>query len=178
MSAFNQNETQAVARAASHRVNAQPNPPREYLTFHLGAEAYGIDILRVKEIRSYEPPTRLAGTPDFVTGVINLRGAIVPVIDLRRRFGLPDAPCDKLTVVVVLNVQDRIVGAVVDSVSDVLELGADQIRPAPQFNTQVQMGHIVGIAAVQQTEGDRMLILLDIEALMSAADMGLFAATH
>ena len=178
MSAFSHHETQAIARAATQAIENKTDVPREYLSFHLGCEAYGIDILRVKEIRSHEQPTRLTGAPAFVAGVINLRGAMVPVVDLRLRFGLPEAPCDRLTVVVVLNVRDRIVGAVVDSVSDVLELHADQIKQAPQFNAQVQAGHIVGIASVTQAQGDRMLILLDIEALMSSAELGLFEAAH
>ena len=103
----------------------------EYLTFRLGAEEYGIDILKVQEIRSYEPPTRIANAPEFIKGVVNLRGVIVPIVDLRLKLGCPTAEYNSFTVVIVLNVRNRVVGAVVDSVSDVLELNRDAIRPAP-----------------------------------------------
>ncbi|MDL5033571.1 chemotaxis protein CheW [Pelomonas sp. APW6] len=142
----------------------------EYLTFRLGAEEYGIDILKVQEIRSYEPPTRIANSPDFIKGVVNLRGVIVPIVDLRLKLGCPTAEYNSFTVVIVLNVKSRVVGAVVDSVSDVLELSRDAIRPAPELNASaVDTSFITGIGAVS----DRMLILMDIEGLMSSADMGL-----
>jgi purine-binding chemotaxis protein CheW len=144
----------------------------EFLTFRLGAEEYGIDILRVHEIRSYEPPTRIAGAPAFIKGVINLRGVIVPIVDLRLKLGCDSAPYNAFTVVIVLNVRGRVVGAVVDSVSDVLALAADQVKPTPGMNARVDMSFITGIGSV----GDRMLILMDIEALMSSADMGLIDA--
>jgi purine-binding chemotaxis protein CheW len=141
----------------------------EYLTFRLGAEEYGIDILRVQEIRSYEEPTRIANSPNFIKGVVNLRGVIVPVVDLRIKLGCESVEYNGFTVVIVLNVKGRVVGAVVDSVSDVLELARDQINPAPEMSTTVDTTFITGIASV----GDRMLILMDIESLMSSADMGL-----
>ena len=141
----------------------------EYLTFRLGQEEYGIDILRVQEIRSYEQPTRIANAPAFMKGVVNLRGVIVPVVDLRLKLGCDSAEYNSFTVVIVLNVRGRIVGAVVDSVSDVLQLNRDQIRPAPEMNASVDASYITGIGGV----GERMLILMDIEALMSSADMGL-----
>ncbi len=142
----------------------------EYLTFRLGAEEYGIDILKVQEIRSYEPPTRIANSQDFIKGVVNLRGVIVPIVDLRLKLGCPTAEYNSFTVVIVLNVKSRVVGAVVDSVSDVLELSRDAIRPAPELNASaVDTSFITGIGAVS----DRMLILMDIEGLMSSADMGL-----
>ena len=145
----------------------------EYLTFRLGAEEYGIDILRVQEIRSYEEPTRIANAPPFIKGVVNLRGVIVPVVDLRLKLGCEKAEYNGFTVVIVLNVHGRVVGAVVDSVSDVLELGSELIRPAPEMGTATMDGSfITGIASV----GERMLILMDIEALMSSADMGLVDA--
>lgn len=144
----------------------------EYLTFRLGAEEYGIDILRVQEIRSYEEPTRIANAPPFIKGVVNLRGVIVPVVDLRLKLGCEKAEYNGFTVVIVLNVHGRVVGAVVDSVSDVLELGSELIRPAPEMGTATMDGSfITGIASV----GERMLILMDIEALMSSADMGLIS---
>lgn len=154
----------AGADAASGRASG------EFLTFRLGAEEYGIDILRVQEIRSYEPPTRIANAPQHILGVVNLRGVIVPVVDLRIKLGCERVEYNGLTVVIVLNVKGRVVGAVVDSVSDVLELPRDQIRSAPEMASgTVDTAFITGIASV----GERMLILMDIEALMSSPDMGL-----
>jgi purine-binding chemotaxis protein CheW len=145
----------------------------EYLTFRLGTEEYGIDILKVQEIRSYEQPTRIANAPEFIKGVVNLRGVIVPIVDLRVKLNCPTAEFNHFTVVIVLNVRGRVVGAVVDSVSDVLELTKDQIRPAPEMTAAaVDTTYITGIATV----AERMLILMDIEGLMSSADMGLISA--
>ncbi|MBB3196497.1 chemotaxis protein CheW [Roseateles terrae] len=142
----------------------------EYLTFRLGQEEYGIDILKVQEIRSYEQPTRIANAPDFIKGVVNLRGVIVPIVDLRLKLGCATAEYNSFTVVIVLNVKNRVVGAVVDSVSDVLELSREAIRPAPELSASaVNTSFIMGIGAVSE----RMLILIDIEGLMSSADMGL-----
>ena len=146
----------------------------EFLTFRLGGEEYGIDILRVQEIRSYEEPTRIANAPPFIKGVVNLRGVIVPVVDLRIKLNCEKVEYNGFTVVIVLNVHGRVVGAVVDSVSDVLELAGDLIKPAPEMNSTVDTGFITGIASV----GERMLILMDIEALMSSADMGLMDSTQ
>jgi purine-binding chemotaxis protein CheW len=140
-----------------------------YLTFRLGSEEYGIDILKVQEIRSYEPPTRIANAPAFVKGVLNLRGVIVPIADLRLKLDCDSAEYGALTVVIVLNVRGRVVGAVVDSVSDVVALSSDEIRPAPEMSSAVDASFIAGIG----TAGDRMLVLLDIEGLMSSDDMGL-----
>ena len=148
----------------------------EYLTFRLGGEEYGIDILRVQEIRSYEPPTRIANAPAFIKGVVNLRGVIVPIVDLRLKLGCESAEYNGFTVVIVLNVRGRMVGAVVDSVSDVLELGADHIKPAPELASGIDSGFITGIGSVKNGDAERMLILMDIEGLMSAADMGLMDA--
>jgi len=147
----------------------------EFLTFRLGAEEYGIDILRVQEIRSYEPPTRIANAPPFIKGVVNLRGVIVPIIDLRLKLGCDTAEYNAFTVVVVLNVRGRVVGAVVDSVSDVLELGKDDIKPSPELNSAVDANFITGIGTLKNGETERMLILMDIEGLMSSADMGLIS---
>ena len=146
---------------------------REYLTFRLGGEEYGIDILTVQEIRSYEPPTRIANAPGYLKGVIDLRGVIVPIVDLRVKFNcvnaMDEAEINDFTVVIVLNVRGRVLGAVVDSVSDVVQLSPEIIKPAPQMTTLVDTSYITGIGSV----ADRMLILMDIEALMSSADMGL-----
>lgn len=166
-----------IARAQAGREAAAPQARSgEYLTFRLGSEEYGIDILRVQEIRSYEQPTRIANAPHFIKGVVNLRGVIVPIIDLRLKLDCTSAEYNAFTVVIVLNVRGRVVGAVVDSVSDVLELVADQIKPAPELNSSIDAGYITGIATVKAGEAERMLILMDIEALMSSAEMGLVDA--
>jgi purine-binding chemotaxis protein CheW len=167
------NDAAHVARAEANRaVQAKGPHGGEFLTFRLGAEEYGIDILRVQEIRSYEPPTRIANAPAFIKGVVNLRGVIVPIVDLRLKLGCASAEYNSFTVVIVLNVKGRVVGAVVDSVSDVLELQGDAVKPAPEMNSAVDLSFITGIGNV----ADRMLILMDIEALMSSADMGLIEA--
>lgn len=143
--------------------------PNEFLTFTLGEEEYGVDILKVQEIRGYDTVTRIPGAPDFIKGVINLRGTIVPVVDLRLRFRLGTVEYNAFTVMIVLNIAQRVVGMVVDGVSDVLRLTPEQIRPAPEFGGAVNTRFITGIGALEP----RMLILLDIEKLMSGADMAL-----
>lgn len=143
----------------------------EFLTFRLGGEEYGIDILRVQEIRSYETPTRIANAPSFIKGVVNLRGVIVPIVDLRLKLGCDSAEYDSFTVVIVLNVRGRVVGAVVDSVSDVLQLSKEAVKAAPELSSSMDTSFITGIGNV----GDRMLILMDIEGFMSSADMGLIS---
>ena len=145
-------------------------PAAEFLTFALGSEEYGVDILKVQEIRGYDTVTRLPDAPDYIKGVINLRGTIVPVIDMRVKFRL-EAKVDALTVMIVLNVADRVVGMVVDSVSDVVQLDAGQIRAMPEVGTGIDRRFLTGIGALDE----RMLILLDIEGLMTSADMGLVA---
>ncbi|MGE8280680.1 MAG: chemotaxis protein CheW [Stenotrophomonas sp.] len=140
----------------------------EYLSFTLGNEHYGVDILKVQEIRGYDSVTRVPDAPDYIKGVINLRGTIVPVIDLRLKLRLDEARYDAFTVMIVLNVEDRVVGIVVDSVSDVIPLAAEQIRPTPEFGAAVDTRFISGIG----TQDDRMLILLDIETLLDTADLG------
>jgi purine-binding chemotaxis protein CheW len=146
---------------------------REFLAFKLGNEEYGIDILRVQEIRSFEPPTRLANTPGHVLGVVNLRGVIVPIIDMRLRFNLESVRYDNFTVVIVLNLGQRVIGMVVDGVSDVVSLTAAQLHPVPEFTSSIGSDHVLAIGSLE----DRMLILLDIEKLMSGADMALTAQT-
>jgi purine-binding chemotaxis protein CheW len=141
----------------------------EFLTFRLGAEEYGIDILKVQEIRSYEAPTRIANAPAFLKGVVNLRGVIVPIIDLRLKLACATAELNALTVVIVLSIQGRVVGAVVDSVSDVMQLASNSIQPAPDMSAVVDIRFIQGIANV----GERMLILMDIERLLSNNELSL-----
>lgn len=142
----------------------------EFLAFTLGGEEYGINILRVQEIRGYEPVTRIANAPDFIKGVVNLRGTIVPIVDMRIKLGLGSPTYDPLTVVIILNIAGRVVGMVVDSVSDVTTLSAEQLKPAPEINTSFDNDFLIGLG----TLGDRMLILVDIDKLMSSTEMGLF----
>lgn len=141
----------------------------EFLVFTLGSEEYGIDILKVQEIRGYDQVTRIANTPAFIKGVTNLRGVIVPIVDLRIKFAQNDVSYNDNTVVIVLNLQQRVVGIVVDGVSDVLSLSADQIRPAPQFAVTLATEYLTGLGALE----DRMLILVDIERLLSSEEMAL-----
>ncbi|HXE37226.1 MAG TPA: chemotaxis protein CheW, partial [Azonexus sp.] len=139
----------------------------EYLTFTLGSEEYAIDILKVQEIRGYEPPTLIANAPAFIKGVINLRGIIAPVVDLRIKFNLGKIEYTPFTVVIILNVAGRVVGAVVDAVSDVISLTPAQIRPAPDFSGSFDTKYILGLAA----QDSRMMIVTDIERLMTSAEM-------
>ena len=145
---------------------------RECLTFRLGTEEYGIDILKVQEIRGYDAVTTIANSPHFLKGVINLRGTIVPIIDMRIKFNAPNVEYDQFTVVIILNIASRVVGIVVDSVSDVIRLSADQVRPTPDIGVAVDTTYIQGLATVDE----RMLILIDIERLMTSDSMGLFDA--
>ncbi|MDA3992457.1 chemotaxis protein CheW [Klebsiella aerogenes] len=142
---------------------------QEFLIFTLGNEEYGIDILKVQEIRGYDQVTRIANTPDFIKGVTNLRGVIVPIIDLRVKFAQQGVSYDENTVVIVLNFGMRVVGIVVDGVSDVLSLTAEQIRPAPEFAVTLATEYLTGLGAL----GERMLILVDIEKLLSSEEMAL-----
>jgi purine-binding chemotaxis protein CheW len=146
---------------------------REYLTFRLDQEEYGIDILKVQEIRGYEPPTRVANAPGFIKGVVNLRGTIVPIVDMRLKFNCSKAEYSSFTVVIILNLGSRIVGIVVDSVSDVMELPPESLKAAPDIDSVIDSGSVLGLGSL----GDRMLILLDIERLMAAPDMGLVGAS-
>jgi purine-binding chemotaxis protein CheW len=143
--------------------------PREFLSFVLGEAHYCIDILKVQEIRTYEAPTRIANTPAFIKGVMNLRGNIVPIIDLRVKFSLPEQRLDEQTVVIVLNIAKRTVGVVVDGVSDVIAVGAADIKPAPELSSGLDTRYIQGLATV----GGQMMILVDIERLMTSRDMAI-----
>ena len=168
--------TPSEQRSAAASAASMAGAPREYLSFKLGLEEYGIDILKVQEIRGYEQPTRIANAPHFIKGVVNLRGVIVPIVDMRLRFGLPDVKYDAFTVVIILNVAHRTVGMVVDSVSDVLELPAGQIKPAPEFNGAIESTYITGLGTIKHGDDERMLILMDIEQMMTSPDMGLMDA--
>ena len=173
VAALQQGHPHEPAPHASRRQHGSRPPIREFLAFKLGSEEYGIDILRVQEIRSYERPTRIANAPDFIKGVVNLRGVIVPIIDMRLKFRLEQVTYDHFTVVIVLNIGRRVMGMVVDAVSDVITLTPEQLRPVPRIQCRIASDHLLAIGAVDE----RMLILVDIEKLMSAAEIGLVEPT-
>lgn len=141
----------------------------EVVTFKLGEEEYGIDIQKVQELRGYDAVTRIANAPEYIKGVVNLRGIIVPIIDMRIKFKLGDPTYDQFTVVIVLNIAGRVVGMVVDSVSDVITLTGDQIKPAPEMGSVLDADYLIGLGTLDE----RMLILVDIDRLMSSDEMGL-----
>ena len=171
-----------------NQINVVSNPPtltpvvppedrakeiQEFLIFKLGDEEYGMDILHVQEIRSYEAPTRLANTAAFIKGVINLRGVIVPILDMRIKFNLERVNYDEFTVVIVLTIGRQVVGMVVDGVSDVISFAPAQLRPVPEFSSTIGSDHLLAIGALE----NRTLMLLDIEKLMTSAEMGRAPAT-
>jgi purine-binding chemotaxis protein CheW len=141
----------------------------QYLTLRLGQEEYAIDIQRVQELRFYEEPTRMVNSPPFIKGVVNLRGVIVPIADLRIKLQMETVEYTDFTVVIILNVQGTVVGAVVDSVAEVLTIAADSIKPAPQFDAMMDARFIVGLVK----EGEKTLIVMDVDALMSNAELGI-----
>ena len=164
--------TETAAGASSAKTRSVAG---EYLTFVLGTEEYGLEILKVQEIRGYDAVTQIANTPDFIKGVVNLRGKIVPIVDLRIKFHLGKVEYNEFTVVIILNLSGRVVGIVVDGVSDVMELKEDQIRDVPTLVTSIDTKYIVGLATVEE----QMLILVDIEQLMSSQEMELLdSAIH
>ncbi len=158
-----QEQTTSMATESTGRM------ANEFLTFRLGGEEYGMEILKVQEIRGYDSITQIANAPEFIKGVVNLRGIIVPIIDMRIKFRLGKANYDQFTVVIILNVAGRVMGIVVDGVSDVISLEADQMRPTPGFGSVIDTEYIMGLGTVDE----RMLILIDIEKLMGSDDMGL-----
>ena len=166
-----------MSQTAHTQTNAALNHARaagevsgnEFLAFTLGKEEYGIDILKVQEIRGYEPVTRIANAPDFIKGVVNLRGIIVPVVDMRIKFNLGEPSYDQFTVVIILNIAGRVMGMVVDSVSDVTTLTPEQIKAAPEMGTTFDTDYLIGLGTLDE----RMLILVDIDKLMSSDEMGL-----
>ena len=141
----------------------------EFLAYRLGSEEYGIDIQKVQELRGYDAVTAIANAPAFIKGVVNLRGIIVPIIDMRIKFNLGTPVYDQFTVVIILNIAGRVVGMVVDSVSDVITLTPEQIKPAPTMGTAVDTDYLLGLGTIEE----RMLILLDIDRLMSSSEIGL-----
>jgi len=146
---------------------------RELLTFILGSEEYGIDILKVQEIRGYDTVTTIANVPKFIKGVINLRGSIVPIVDMRIKFMMGNITYDETTVVIILNIANRVLGMVVDGVSDVTLLKPDEIKPAPKFSSNLDAEYMQGLGTLD----NRMIILVDIEKLMSSKDMELVEST-
>ncbi|MEZ0330577.1 MAG: chemotaxis protein CheW [Methylophilaceae bacterium] len=151
-------------------------PSKEFLTFVLGDESYGLEILKVQEIRGYDTVTKIANTPAFIKGVINLRGRIVPIVDLRIKFHLSKVDYDEFTVVIILNLSGRVVGMVVDGVSDVMNLQSSQIREVPDIVSKINTSFITGLASIEE----KMFILVDIERLMTSEEMELMdqATTH
>ncbi|MEI8327207.1 MAG: chemotaxis protein CheW [Betaproteobacteria bacterium] len=166
-----QQATPTRAQTADSGTSIDP-VAREYLAFKLGGEEYGVDLLQVQEIRGYGRPTRMAQAPAHIKGVINLRGVIVPIVDLRIKFDLPCANYDEFTVVIILNVGRCVMGAVVDAVSDVISLTPAQVRDVPDFPGTTNSDYIQGLGSL----GERTVILLDIEKFMGSADMGLNSA--
>jgi purine-binding chemotaxis protein CheW len=150
------------------------NNATEVLSFRLGGEEYAISILKVQEIRGYDAVTRIASAPAYLKGVINLRGSIVPIVDMRIKFNVGQATYDAFTVVIILNINGHTIGMVVDSVSDVVTLTPDQIKPAPDLGASVSSDYLQGLGTV----GERMLILLDIDRLLGSEEMGLLAAAR
>lgn len=162
-------QERAIVAATGSSGSIASHTANEFLTFRLGGEEYGIEILKVQEIRGYDSITQIANAPDFIKGVVNLRGIIVPIIDMRIKFRLGNADYDQFTVVIILNVAGRVMGIVVDGVSDVISLEAEQMRPTPGFGSVIDTEYIMGLGTVDE----RMLILIDIEKLMASSDMGL-----
>lgn len=162
------NMTEETSRVLADATTAADGAA-QYLTFTLGAEEYAVDILKVQEIRGYDAVTAIANSPAFIKGVINLRGVIVPIVDMRIKFNVGEVHYNQFTVVIILNVINRVVGIVVDGVSDVITLPAEQMKPAPEFGAALDTRYIKGLGTVDQ----RMIILVDIEKLMSSRDMEL-----
>lgn len=154
--------TQQAAVAADP--TGAPAPSSQFLTFLLGEEQYGVEILKVQEIKGYSAITPIPNTPPHIKGVINLRGTVVPVVDLRAKFSLDAAEYNKFTVIIVVTVGEKIIGMLVDAVSDVLDIAASDIRSTPDLGVRVDTRFIGGMATI----GERMTVLLDIDRLLSA----------
>lgn len=149
--------------SASHKVIAEEG--EQFLTFRLGAEEYAIAILGVQEIKGYSAITAIPNAPPHIKGVINLRGTVVPVVGLRERFGMPAVPYDKFTVIVMVNVAAKVIGIVVDTVTDVLTLRSGDIHPPPELGAGVDTSFITGMAKT----ADRLVIVLDVEKAVGDA---------
>lgn len=147
---------------------------KEFLTFVLGDENYALDIMTVKEIRGYESVTKIANAPAYIKGVLNLRGDIVPIIDLRIKFDVGEATYDEFTIVIMLMIGDRVVGIVVDEVSDVIKVDDEEIRPPPEFGVAFDSAYLHGLTTIK----DQMIILVNIQKLISSDELGLFDPGH
>jgi purine-binding chemotaxis protein CheW len=139
----------------------------QFLTFNLGEELYGVDILRVQEIKGYTAVTKIPNTPSHIKGVLNLRGTIVPIVELRTKFGMPTIDYTMFTVIIVVVVRDKVMGLVVDAVSDVLDIDKKDIQAAPQFGANIDIRFLTGIGK----SGDKLVALLDIDCLLIDDDM-------
>lgn len=155
--------------ASKQNASSADSDGHEFLAFTLGTEEYGIDILKVQELRGYEAVTHIANAPEFIKGVVNLRGIIVPIIDMRIKFNLGEPTYDQFTVVIILNISGQVMGMVVDSVSDVIALKSSQIKPAPEMGTTFNTDYLIGLGTIDE----RMLILVDIDKLMSGSELGM-----
>jgi len=144
----------------------------QFLTFSLGEEEYGVDILKVQEIKGYVPTTRIPNAPQDVVGVLNLRGTIVPIVDLRRKFGLEMTEYDQFTAIVVVVVQGRVMGMIVDSVSEVMSIPPGDIQPPPDFGASLSGNTLQGMAKV----GEKLIILLDIDTVLLGDSVGMALA--
>ncbi len=138
----------------------------QYLTFTLGQEEYGVEILKIQEIKGFSAITPLPNAPPYVKGVLNLRGTIVPIVDLRKKFGMPEEAYTAFTVIVVVQVQGQIMGFIVDAVSDVLSVAGTDIQPTPDLHGQVDTSFLNGLAKA----GEKLVILLDIDKVLTAAE--------
>jgi purine-binding chemotaxis protein CheW len=141
----------------------------QFVTFQLGAETYGISILKLNEIIAYQSCTNIPNVPRFIKGVLNLRGIVVPVIDLRERFGMELKDYDQFTVIMILDVSGRIMGLVVDAVSDVLTLNSDDVKPRPHFSTGISTEFILGMGIKDK----KFIILLDVDKLLSDEELNM-----
>ncbi|RMH05936.1 MAG: chemotaxis protein CheW, partial [Nitrospirae bacterium] len=158
--------TSATVETTAQRT-AMETDEQQYLTFMLGEELYGVDILKVQEIKGYTEVTRIPNTPPYIKGVLNLRGTIVPIVNLRTKFGMEEVEITAFTVIVVVVVKSRVMGIIVDSVSDVITLAGKDIQPSPEFGTKVDTSFIMGIG----TAGERLVTLLDIDRVLTDEEM-------
>jgi purine-binding chemotaxis protein CheW len=148
---------------------ARTTTSRQFLTFALGQEEYGVEILKIQEIKGFSQITPLPNAPAYVRGVLNLRGTIVPIVDLRKKFGMPEETYTQFTVIVVVQIQDKTMGFVVDAVSDVLTVASDAIQPTPDLHGQLDTTFLTGLAPTGGS-GEKLVILLDIDKVLTAAE--------
>ena len=160
--------------ANANDIQVASESQHEFLTFVLGDENYALDIMTVKEIRGYEDVTKIANAPDYIKGVLNLRGDIVPIIDLRIKFNVGSATYDEFTIVIMLMIGDRVVGIVVDEVSDVIKVKDDDIRPPPEFGVAFDSAYLHGLTTIKE----QMIILVNIQKLISSDELGLYDSSQ